>query len=332
MINLKLITPSHRDYSDRYRSHLERINEEFNGKMVSRIGLPEDNGNRALPGKGKMLRPLFFVLSCLLCDYEGKDLYRFSTIFEYLHAASLRHDDVSNNADEGRGGLSANNNQDNNAAVLEGDFLASKSFSIALNSNNLKFIQKLTKTAARIAEGQMLKLVKRDDWDINKEAYMEIITARTAALISASCSCGAILSGAGKTAEKSLEEFGLNAGIAFQLMDDLLDYTSLRDGTGKPAGNDLREGRITLPLIYTLSKLKGQERKRIAGIFTGKRATDQDYENLITFVGLNGVVNRVQGEAQFYLKKAITCLNPFPDSSMKRDLIELAEYAVKRKD
>ena len=225
---------------NRFETHLKRINEELNGTLDSRIGLVEDIKKHALLGNGKRLRPLFFILSCLLCKYGGKDLYRFSMIFEYLHAASLLHDDVLDNADMRRNRPSANNLWGNRAAVLEGDFLASRTFSIATGSNNPEIIQGLTRAAARMAEGQMLELLQAGEWNTSKETYMQIITAKTAILLSTACSCGAIISGAGKEAENSLGEFGLNVGIAFQLIDDLMDYTSSEAKMGKPVGNDLR--------------------------------------------------------------------------------------------
>ena len=315
---------------DRFEAHLKRINEELNGTLDSRIGLVEDIRKHALLGNGKRLRPLFFILCCLLCKYTGNELYRFSTIFEYLHAASLLHDDVLDNAYMRRNRPSANNLWGNRAAVLEGDFLASKTFSIAMSSNNPEIIHELTRVAARMAEGQMLEMLQTGEWNTSKETYMEIIKAKTAVLISAACSCGAIISGAGKEAENSLGDFGLNVGIAFQLIDDLKDYTSSEDKMGKPVGNDLREGKMTLPLIYLFSGIEKGERERISELLRKKNATDQDYQTLIASVRKNGVTARVQEEAGFHIKRSIENLNSFPDTPFKRDLLYLAWYTLER--
>jgi len=180
----------------RHKSHFIRINEEIEKSLISRVPLIEDMGRHVLLGHGKRLRPLFFVLSCQLCNYQGDDVYHLSTIFEYLHTASLLHDDVLDNAEIRRNKASANHLWGNQAAVLEGDFLASKSSSIALGSNNMSFVKRLLEVTIQMAEGQVLELIHTDDWNTTKDEYMEIISAKTAGLISAACVCGAIISGA----------------------------------------------------------------------------------------------------------------------------------------
>lgn len=314
-----------------YNSHFERIDEELGKVISSRVGLIEDIGRHTLLGQGKRLRPLFFVLSCRLCNYQGGGIHRLSTIFEYIHTASLLHDDVLDNAEVRRNKPSANHLWGNHAAVLVGDFLSSRSFFIALDSNSLPFLKTLVETATRMAEGQVLELIHTDDWKISKEEYMEIITAKTAVLMSAACACGSIISGTDVEAEQSLAKFGLNAGIAFQLMDDLLDYISSEEVFGKPVGKDLREGKITLPLIYTLQELEGSERKRLENLFKNQQATEEDYRNLIEIVRSNGVVDRIQDEARSYSNKAASSLSLFPDSPFKRDLLELNRYIIKRR-
>ncbi|MBE9571311.1 MAG: polyprenyl synthetase family protein, partial [Proteobacteria bacterium] len=276
---------------DKYTGHIARINKELKEALSSRVALVEDIGNHTLLGHGKRLRPLFFLLSCQLCDYQGKDAYRLSTIFEYLHAASLLHDDVVDNAENRRNRPSANHVWGNHAAVLEGDFLYSNASLIAVGSNNLLFLKRLTETAKQMAEGQIMELVHTDDWETSREEYMEIITAKTAVLMSAACVCGAIITGAEKKAEQSLGQFGLNMGIAFQLMDDLLDYTSSEDVFGKPVGKDLKEGKITLPLIYTLPKIEAPERNRLENLFKNHQATEEDYRQLIGLVRSKGALD-----------------------------------------
>ncbi len=314
----------------RYKNHFELINKEIDKTLSSRVTLVEDIGNYSFSGPGKRLRPLFFVLSCQLCNYQGEDIHRLSTIFEYIHTASLLHDDVLDNAEVRRKKPSANLVWGNHAAVLEGDFLYLKSSSIAVGSNNLFFLKTLVDATTQMTEGQILELDHTNDWNISKEKYMEIITGKTAVLISAACSCGAIISGAGKRAERSLAEFGRNMGIAFQLMDDLLDYTSSEEVFGKPVGKDLKEGKITLPLIYTLSKLDKSERDRLENSFKSGRATEEDYRNLIELVRDNEVIGQIRDEARSYSDEAEYCLSPFPDLSMKKSLLELNRFVVER--
>jgi len=316
---------------DKYIEHITKINKELKKALSSRVALVEDIGNHTLLGHGKRLRPLFFLLSCQLCDYQGKDAYRLSTIFEYLHAASLLHDDVVDNAENRRNRPSANHVWGNHAAVLAGDFLYSNASLIAVGSNNLLFMKRLTKTAKQMAEGQIMELVHTDDWETSREEYMEIITAKTAVLMSAACACGAIITGAEKNAEQSLGQFGLNMGIAFQLMDDLLDYTSSEDVFGKPVGKDLKEGKITLPLIYTLPKIEASERNRLENLFKNHQATEEDYRQLIGLVRSKGALDHIKDEAKSYVDRAAGCLSRFPDLPAKRGLLELNQFIVDRK-
>lgn len=316
---------------DKYTEHITKINKELKEALSSRVALVEDIGNHILLGHGKRLRPLFFLLSCQLCDYQGKDAYRLSTLFEYLHAASLLHDDVVDNAENRRNRPSANHVWGNHAAVLEGDFLYSNASLIAVGTNNLPFLKRLTETAKQMAEGQLMELVHTDDWETSREEYMEIITAKTAVLMSAACACGAIVAGAEKNAEQSLGQFGLNMGIAFQLMDDLLDYTSSEDVFGKPVGKDLKEGKITLPLIYTLPKIETSVRKRFMNLFKNHQATEEDYRRLIGLVRSKGAPDQIKDEAGSYVDRAAGCLSRFPDSPAKRGLLELNQFIVDRK-
>jgi octaprenyl-diphosphate synthase len=314
-----------------YKKHVKKINEELEKGLSSRIDLIVDIGNHTLLGHGKRLRPLLFVLSCRLCSNYGEGAYRLSTIFEYVHTASLLHDDVLDNAEIRRNKPSVNHVWGNHAAILEGDFLSSKASSIAVGSNSSLLLKKLTDTSMQMVEGQILELSYAHNWNISKEEYMEIITAKTAVLISAACACGAIISGAEADVEESLERFGLNLGIAFQLMDDLLDYTSSKEVFGKPVGKDLKEGKITLPLIYTLLSLEESERKRLESLFKSQRAAEEDYRNLIEIVRSNGALDQIRDEAQTYVNKAAGYLSSFPDSPAKESLLELNQYIIERK-
>lgn len=328
---LRVKMDSSSEILDKYTEHITKINKELKEALSSRVALVEDIGNHTLLGHGKRLRPLFFLLSCQLCDYQGKDAYRLSTIFEYLHAASLLHDDVVDHAENRRNRPSANHVWGNHAAVLEGDFLYSNASLIAVGSNNFLFLKRLTETAKQMAEGQIMELVHTDDWETSREEYMEIITAKTAVLMSAACACGAIITGAEKNAEQSLGKFGLNMGIAFQLMDDLLDYTSSEDVFGKPVGKDLKEGKITLPLIYTLPKIETSERNRLENLFKNHQATEEDYRQLIGLVRGKGALDQIKDEARSYVDRAAGCLSRFPDSPAKRGLLELNRFIVERK-
>lgn len=316
----------------RFKNHFDIINRELTQVFNSCVPLVEDMGKHTLLGQGKRLRPLMFILSCHLCNYRGEDLYQLSTIFEYIHTASLLHDDVLDNADTRRKRPSANQVWGNHAAVLEGDFLYSKALSIAVRVDKIPFLKRLTEATLRMTEGQILEFTHTNDWNINKDQYMEIITAKTAILMSAACACGALISDAATEARESLSQFGLNAGIAFQLIDDLLDYTASERVFGKPVGKDLREGKMTLPLIYTLSQLEAAERKRVKDLLENPGKTHDGYQHIIDLVRRNGALDRIQKEAQTYVDRATMCLEIFPDSETKRDLIALSQHIIDRQN
>jgi octaprenyl-diphosphate synthase len=321
---------SDRIFLGQFSDHFEKINDELDRTLSTHVPLIESIGSHSLLGKGKRLRPLLFVLACRMCGYKGKDIYRFSTIFEYIHTASLLHDDVIDNGHIRRKKPSVNHVWGNSAAILSGDFLYSKSFSLAVACKNLEFLKVLTDTTTKMAEGQVLELMHTHNWKITKDEYMEIIISKTAVLISAACACGAIISGAERRTVDHLAQFGFNCGVAFQLMDDLLDYTSSQNAFGKPVGKDLKEGKITLPLIYTLPSIEGTEMERLQDLFRNQKADEEDYRKLINLVRNNGVVDRIRSEARVYVDKAARFLEPFPMSSVKGNLIDLNNYIVKR--
>jgi len=317
---------------ERFKTRFDVINRELTQVFNSRVPLVKDIGKHTLLGHGKRLRPLLFVLSCQLCGYEKEDVYQLSTLFEYIHTASLLHDDVLDNAEFRRQRPSANQVWGNHAAVLEGDFLYSKALTVGIRSNSIPFLTRLTEATLRMTEGQIMEFAHTKDWAMTRDQYMEVITAKTAVLISAACACGAIISGANPAQEESLSQFGLYAGIAFQLIDDLLDYASSERVFGKPVGKDLREGKMTLPLIYTLSGLDSDERTRVQTLLAGSQATDDDYQAMIERVRRNGALSRIKKEAQAYVDDAAACLSPFLDSEAKMDLIQLSRYIIDREN
>jgi octaprenyl-diphosphate synthase len=314
----------------KYEQYFHRINDELKDVLNSRISLAKKIGDHTLLGGGKRLRPLLFVLSCFLCDYRADNLYRLSTIFEYIHTASLLHDDVLDNADLRRRKPSANSLWGNHAAVLEGDFLYSKSFSVAVEAGNPAFMKLITATTTRMAEGQILELIHTNNWDMDRDLYLDIIAGKTAVLISAACACGGIMAGVNHRAVQSLRKFGHRMGMAFQLVDDLLDYTASQKTLGKPVGNDIREGKITLPLIYTLGRMASQEKKRLQDLFQDHHPSVEDYAALVETVRENGVLDEILLEAREYIREAAICLDEFPDSEARRNLLELNQFIVER--
>jgi octaprenyl-diphosphate synthase len=319
------------DFLDHFSPHLKEIDDALNQSLGTRVPVVADIVRYSLLGAGKRIRPLLFVLSSHLCGYKGEDVYRLSTLFEYVHAASLVHDDVLDNADLRRRKPSVRQVWGNAAAVLGGDFLYSAASAIAVECRNLELIRLLSDLLKRMVEGQFLELEHTHNWKISKAEYMEIITAKTAALMRAACNSGAMVAGADEKTVQHLGDFGSNLGIAFQLMDDLLDYTSSEEVFGKPVGKDLKEGKITLPLVYFVSELERAEVERLAELFRSQKASDQDYQDLVRRVRVNGAIERVRSEASEYVARAGELLKLFPDSPVKQGLLELGGYILTRR-
>jgi len=318
------------EFLDQFAPYFNKINEELGKVLDSDVPLIREVGRYSLLRGGKRIRPLFFILSCQLCDYHESDIYTLSAIFECLHAASLLHDDVLDNASIRRGALSANRIWGNSAAVLVGDFLFSKSSKMLVNRGHIEFLEALSDTAIRMTEGQILELVNTHNWNITRGEYLGIIASKTAALISAACGSAGIIAGAQLADIQSLKDFGFNMGIAFQIVDDILDYTSTVEKVGKPIGNDLREGKITLPLIYALTCLDKKERDRLEHLFKDGDPSESDYLGVVDLVKANGAIKRCRKDAQDYAEYAETYLDYFPDSPVKESLFGLNQFIVNR--
>jgi octaprenyl-diphosphate synthase len=317
-------------FLEQFAPHFQRINEELGKVFDTHVPLIEEVGSYSLLGGGKRLRPLFFVLSCEICDYHNSDMYLLATIFECIHAASLLHDDVIDNASVRRGKKAANKVWGIPAAVLVGDFLFSKSSRIAAEKTHAEFLRVLAETATMMSEGQILEYLSIHNWNMTREQYMEIITSKTAALMSAACSCGAIVAGASQAQIQSLRDFGLNMGIAFQIVDDIFDYSSTVEQTGKSIGRDLREGKITLPLIYAIASFPKEEKERLEDLFKNGTASERDYTRITELVRNNGALGRCRRDAQEYANLAGQCLSPFPGSQEKESLLRLNQFVVDR--
>ena len=315
---------------DKFQVHIDKINLELHDVLTSKEPLAKEMGCYALLGRGKRLRPLLFVLCAELCGYKGEDTYRLSTLFEYVHAASLLHDDVLDNAEVRRRRPSVNHLWGNHAAVIAGDFLYCTASSISLRANNMDFFRILAETTTRMTEGQILEMTNTGNLSLSREDYFKIITFKTAELISAACASPALLAGVDSDTVEALVKFGINMGIAFQLIDDLLDYTSSELVFGKPVGKDLREGKVTLPLIYTLEKSRDDEKAMIIKSFGQRSSEKPDYEYVIDLVRRCGSLDRVYSEAGEYSRRAAGCLEMFRACPARESLLEINEYIIER--
>ncbi len=214
--------------------------------------------------------------------------------------------------------------------MLEGDFLYARAFASAIQTKNYRFLRLISDTTTQMTEGQVLELIHTFDWEISRAEYLAIATAKTGVLISAACAAGAVLSGAAEPREEALAGFGLQAGIAFQLMDDLLDYTASQAAMGKPVAQDLKEGKITLPLIHTLARLEPASRERLKRLFQHREPGAEDLRELLDLVHRNGAIEKVRAEAREHAGRAAEALAVFPDCPAKASLLELNQYIVDR--
>lgn len=311
-------------------AYVRKISQELINNMGSPIPFIKEIGTHILLGSGKLLRPLLFILSCKLFNYERDHIYALCTVFEYIHVASLLHDDVLDNAETRRNKPSVNNKWGDHVAILEGDFLYSRAIITALTTENFRFLEKLAIATNKMVEGQLMEIAHTNDLELTRREYMDIIEKKTAALLSASCECAAVLAGADDKAEKALSDFGRYLGIAFQLIDDVLDYTSSEDIFGKPVGKDLREGKVTLPLIYALQEMEEKDRTVITQVLEDKEAVNSEYEYIIKKVAKTNAISHTKEEAFFYIKKAHNALDHFSSSPAKTALLELSNYIVHR--
>ncbi len=281
---------------------------------------------------GKRLRPALLLLSCKLFDFEGKERIPLSVSIEYIHTATLLHDDVVDNSTLRRGKKSANSIWGNEASVLVGDFLFAKAFILMVNCNNLAVLDILSNATGDLAQGEIFELVKTGDINTTVNDYFKIIEKKTAVLFSAACEIGAILGGQNSEVRKEMNEFGKNLGIAFQLIDDALDYISTDSELGKKIGTDLEEGKVTYPLIVALkNSTNSEEYNKAKEIFFKDDHTKDEIEFLKKFVIENNGIEYTIKSANEHISKAKKNLDIFPDNIVKDTLIKLADFIVERR-
>ena len=304
------------------------INQALADNLQSHVPLISEVGRHILLSGGKRIRPLLFLLSARLCGCNSPGLADFSTIFEYLHAATLLHDDVVDAAAVRRGRSTANTIWGNQAVILVGDFLLSKALSLAVTTNHLQVLKVLAQTTTMMAEGEILQLLHAGNLKITEEEYFEVIHRKTAILMAAACQVGAILGDAPLEREEALSQYGLNLGITFQVVDDILDYTGDEREMGKPIGHDLTEGRITLPLIHALAQANSPDRDRLLAL-AGNLEPDQGPE-LRQLLEKYGSLDYARGLAREYTLKAQANLEPFPPVPGKKYFWAFTEELLER--
>jgi len=302
----------------------------FDKTMRSGIPLLNIILNYILRRKGKQMRPLLVFLTAKLNGDISESTFVAATFIELLHTASLVHDDVVDDAHERRGALSINALWNSKIAVLVGDYMLSKGMLISVEKNRFDMLEIVSDAVKKMSEGELLQLQKARKLNIKEEDYFKIIISKTAALISACTACGAKSTTNDPEAISLMKDFGENIGIAFQIRDDLLDYegTGL---TGKTVGNDIKEKKITLPLIHALEQSPNSIKRHILGIVKNKKKTKAEINEVISFVSDYGGMHYADLKMNQYRDKALAILDSYPESAVKDSLKEFVNYTTSRK-
>jgi len=287
-------------------------------------------GKHILDGGGKRLRPLILLLSSELTGYRGDARLTFAGIVESIHTASLLHDDIVDGAEIRRGKVPAHSVWGNQVVILVGDFLYSNALRLAVLQKSQRIMEVLSQATTRMTEGEILQLAKTADPDISEEEYIDIISAKTASLISAACCIGAILGSVHEDMENALARFGLKTGIAFQMADDILDYMADETELGKRLGKDLKEGKITLPIIYLLKTVSESEREQVKNIIQ-KGFKRGGLRTILKLFKKYNTIEQSLKKAHELIADAKTELAIFQDSLAKDALFAIADYTLQRR-
>ena len=319
------------EISQPIKSELENFNQIFRDLLSSKVGLLDLVTRYIIRQKGKKIRPLLVLLSAKVCGGISERSYRGAVLVELLHTATLIHDDVVDNADKRRGLWSINKVFKNKVAVLMGDYLLSKGLLIAMEGKDYDFLEVITNTVKRMSEGELLQIQKTRKLDIDEETYFRVISDKTASLIETCCTIGAMSATSDKELINAMREFGKNLGISFQIRDDILDYEGNFSITGKRTGGDIKEKKITLPLIYSLKQVSASEAADIRKIIKNGKENSK-IDEVINFVRSNKGIEYAVNQARDYSDAAKASLKIIPDSQSKLALEALIDFVVDRKN
>ena len=315
---------------DMVKNDLAAIEIALKQNLSPQLDLVSKIAGHILFSGGKRLRPLIAVLAAQICGRDDNDVKTFATIFEYLHAATLLHDDLVDEATMRRGKPAAHLVWDNPSAVLVGDFLLARALSIAAVTQLPAVIEIIAQITENMSQGEIHQLSRKGKLDLLEAEYMEIIRRKTAVLFQGACRTSALIANAPKEKEAALAEYGFNVGIAFQMIDDLLDYTMDTHVLGKAVGADLKEGKLTLPVIYALQTAAAKDRLVMEKIITDKDFAVNDFKTLIELLHKYGGITYTQKLAKDYIEKAKNTLAVFENSKPKKILIMIADYSLVR--
>jgi octaprenyl-diphosphate synthase len=307
---------------------MEDFEQKFRASMKTKVLLLDKIMGYIVKRKGKQMRPMFVFLSAGTCGTISESTFRGASLIELLHTATLVHDDVVDEANYRRGFFSVNALWKNKVAVLVGDFLLSRGMMLALENKDFNLLAIVNDAVREMSEGELLQIEKSRRLDINEEIYYEIIRQKTASLIASCCGVGASSSGADEKTIQKMRLFGEKIGMAFQLKDDLFDYGELE--IGKPVGIDIKEKKMTLPLIYALSKSSWLEKRKIISIIKNESDQPKRVKEVIAYVKRSGGIQYAVEKMHNYHRDALAIMEDFPDSEYKRSLLQLVQFTIDR--
>jgi octaprenyl-diphosphate synthase len=309
---------------------LEAVNGRILQHMHSPVALIPQLAGHIIAAGGKRLRPMLTLAATRLCGYRGDRHISLAACVEFIHTATLLHDDVVDESGLRRGRATANAVWGNKASVLVGDFLFSRAFQLMVTDGSLKVLEILSQASAVIAEGEVLQLVTSNDTETSEQSYLDVIRCKTAALFAAACRIGAVIANRPKVEEEALESFGLNLGIAFQLIDDVLDYSAKQTELGKSIGDDFREGKITLPVILAFRRGDEIERAFWRRSLEDLEQRDEDLDRAINLLDRHGALRDTIARAGHYGAIARDALGIFPEGREKRAFLEAIDFSIER--
>ncbi|MEA1652989.1 polyprenyl synthetase family protein [Nitrospirillum sp. BR 11164] len=309
---------------------LAAVNDLIIRRMHSDVEMIPQLAGYIVASGGKRLRPVLTLAAARLCGYQGERHQPLAACVEFIHTATLLHDDVVDESDLRRGQPSANAVFGNKASVLVGDFLFSRAFQVMTEDGSLDVLRILSSASAVISEGEVLQLITANDTTTSEEAYLEVIRAKTAELFAAACRIGAVVAGRPAAEEEALRSYGLNLGIAFQVVDDVLDYSAVQARLGKSIGDDFREGKITLPVVLAFRRGDDEERAFWRRTLEDIDQRDGDLEHALALMQRHNTLRDSVERARHYGAMARDALGLFPASPIKRALLDVIDFVVDR--
>lgn len=309
---------------------MARTNEFILNRMQSHVQMIPDLAGHLIKSGGKRLRPMLTLAAIRMCGYRGEDNVRLAASVEFLHTATLLHDDVVDESGLRRGLSTANAIWGNQASVLVGDFLLSRAFQLMVEIGSLRILKILSNAAGVIVEGEVLQLERSSDITTTEDTYLRIITAKTATLFAAACQTSAVIAARPAEEEEALESYGKNLGIAFQLVDDALDYSARQASFGKTVGDDFREGKITLPVVLSFRRGNDAERAFWRRVMEDRQQNEDDLATAVQLMNRNGALSDTIERARHFGDIARDALAIFPDSPEKSCLSGIVDFCVNR--